>query len=206
MRRPRFIAEQARNATGLLGRIIALIMSHETKGDNRRAIGALKVAWRDHVLDVGCGHGRSLTELAVLASEGKVVGVDPSDVMTDMAARRAGELVALRRVQVVTAAVEALPFPDAFFDKALCVHVVYFWRDLGRSASEIARVLKPGGRLALLFRTNESQAVGAFPADVYRFPALDDTTVAVEGAGFTVEMVDSASERTSPVLVIATKA
>jgi hypothetical protein len=44
MRRPRFIAEQARNATGLLGRLIALIMSHETKGDNRRAIQALAVA------------------------------------------------------------------------------------------------------------------------------------------------------------------
>jgi hypothetical protein len=37
MRRPRFIAEQARNATGPLGKLIAFIMAHETKGDNRRA-------------------------------------------------------------------------------------------------------------------------------------------------------------------------
>jgi ubiquinone/menaquinone biosynthesis C-methylase UbiE len=206
MRRPRFIAEQARTATGLLGRIIAFIMSHETKGDNRRAIGALALASGDHVLDVGCGLGRSLTELAALAPQGKVMGVDPSDVMIDMAARHAGKLVALGRVQVVTATVEALPFPNASFDKALCVHVVYFWRDLGRSFSEIARILKPGGRLALLFRTNESQAVGAFPADIYRFPALDEIAVALEAAGFTVEMVDAASQRTSPVLVTATKA
>lgn len=206
MRRPRFIAEQARNATGLLGKLIAFIMSHETKADNRRAIDALAVAAGDHVLDVGCGHGRSLPELAALAPQGKVTGVDPSDIMIDMAARHAGDLVALGRVQVVTAAVEALPFPDASFDKAPCVHVVYFWRNLGRSFSEIARVLKPGGRLALLFRTNESRAVGAFPADIYRFPALEEIKVALEGAGFAVEMVDAASERTSPVLVTATKA
>jgi ubiquinone/menaquinone biosynthesis C-methylase UbiE len=205
MRRPRFIAEQARNATGLLGRIIAFIMSHETKGDNRRVIDALAVTSGDHVLDVGCGHGRSLTELAALAPQGKVMGVDPSDVMIDMAARHAGELVALGRVQVVTATVEALPFPDGSFDKALCVHVVYFWRDLGRSFSEIARVLKPGGRLALLFRTNESQAVSAFPADIYRFPALDEIKATLGGAGFRVEMVDAESEGTSPVLVLATK-
>lgn len=206
MRRPRFIAEQARNATGLLGRLIAFIMSHETKGDNRKAIDALAVAPGDQVLDVGCGHGRSLPELAALAHNGKVVGADPSNVMTDIAIRHAGELIASGRVQVVTVAVEALPFPDAAFDKALCVHVVYFWRDLGRSFSEIGRVLKPGGRLALLFRTNASQAVSAFPADVYRFPALDEIRAALEGAGFTVEMADATSERTSPVLVTATKA
>ena len=94
MKRPRLIAEQARNATGLLGRLIAFIMSHETRGDNRRAIEALAIASGDHVLDIGCGHGRSLIELAARASKGKVVGADPSDVMIGMATRRAGELIA----------------------------------------------------------------------------------------------------------------
>jgi ubiquinone/menaquinone biosynthesis C-methylase UbiE len=206
MRRPRFIAEQARNATGLLGRLIAFIMSHETKGDNQRAIDALAVASGDHVLDVGCGHGRSLPELAARARNGKVVGVDPSHVMVDMAARHAGELIASGRVQVVTASVEALPFPNASFEKAMCVHVVYFWADLAGALGEIARVLKPGGRLALLFRTNVSQSVESFPADVYRFPALDDVNSALQGAGFDVEVFDAATERTSPVVVTATKA
>lgn len=135
-----------------------------------------------------------------------MVGADPSDVMIGMASRRAGELVDLGRVQVVSASVDTLPFPDGSFDKALCVHVVYFWRDLGRSFSEIARVLKPGGRLALLFRTNASQALGAFPTDVYRFPALDEITTALEATSFSVAMFDAAAKLTSPVLVMATKA
>ncbi|GAA3107850.1 class I SAM-dependent methyltransferase [Rhizobium viscosum] len=205
MRRPRFIAEQARNATGPLGRLIAFIMSHETKGDNRRAIDALALEPGDHVLDVGCGHGRSLTELAALAPKGTVVGADPSDVMTEMAARHAAALIASGRVKVVTASADDLPFPDASFDKVLCVHVLYFWPALLRPLSEIGRVLKPEGRLALLFRTKASQSVGAFPAEVYRFPALDEIRTAFDDAGFRVEMIDAAAERTSPVLVTATK-
>ena len=43
MRRPRFIAEQARNARGPLGRLVAFVMARETWAQNRRAIQALDV-------------------------------------------------------------------------------------------------------------------------------------------------------------------
>jgi ubiquinone/menaquinone biosynthesis C-methylase UbiE len=46
--------------------------------------------------------------------------------------------------------VESLPFTDDFFDKVLCVHVLYFWKDLDVSLREIARVLKSSGRVGLL--------------------------------------------------------
>lgn len=105
----------------------------------------------------------------------------------------------------MTAGVDALPFPDATFDKALCVHVVYFWPDLMRSLGEIARVLKPGGRFALLFRTKANKAVDAFPADVYRFPALDEMRAALEAVGFAVDVPADAAiaQKTAPVLLIA---
>ena len=59
MRRPHFIAEQARHATGLLGRIVAFIMARETWAENQRAIDALDIQPTDHILDIGCGHGGS---------------------------------------------------------------------------------------------------------------------------------------------------
>ena len=63
------------------------------------------------------------------------------------------------------ASVVSLPFADAAFDKALCVHVLYFWNDLNQAFAEIARVLKPRAKLALLFRTiSYSIALLAFPA------------------------------------------
>ena len=85
-----------------------------------------------------------------------------------------------------------------------CVHVLYFWKDIETSLREIARVLKPGGRLGLLFRTNaDLKAIASFPPEIYRFPALADISAALERAGMDVHVAaDGANE---PVLVLATK-
>jgi ubiquinone/menaquinone biosynthesis C-methylase UbiE len=204
MRRPIFIAEQARDAKGVLGRIIAFLMAHETWAHNRRAIDALDMARGDHVLDVGCGPGRSLGTLANLAPEGRIVGADPSSLMAELAVKRNAALVRARRVEIITASAASLPFADAAFDKALCVHVLYFWNDINRAFAEIARVLKPGGKLALLFRTSaDVKAVKAFPAEVYRFPSLDEVFVLLDRADLCAEQW--AEPATAPVLIVATK-
>jgi SAM-dependent methyltransferase len=204
MRRPRFIAEQARNAKGLLGRLIAFVMAHETFAANKRAVDALDVQRADHVLDVGCGPGRSLTELATRASAGRIAGTDPSELMVEIAVERNRKLVNARRVDVRIASADALPFADAAFDKVLCVHVVYFWQSLDVGLREIARVLRPGGRIALVFRTSaDKAAVQAFPAEVYRFRSFDEVTAALDGNGFQIDCADETG--TEPVLIVATK-
>ena len=204
MRRPLFIAEHARNARGLLGRLIAFIMARETWRQNLRAMDALGVEQADHVLDIGCGHGRSLMELAARAPRGHIVGVDPSELMVEIAAQRNRSLIEAARVDVVLSSVESLPFPDDFFDKVQCVHVLYFWKDIETSLREIARVLKPGGRLGLLFRTNaDLKAIASFPPEIYRFPAVAAVTTALEGAGLTLDAASDCSNE--PVLILAKK-
>jgi ubiquinone/menaquinone biosynthesis C-methylase UbiE len=168
---------------------------------NLRVIEALDINSSDHVLDLGCGHGRSLTVLAARAEAGYVVGVDPSELMVEIASRRNRTLINAARVYVIHASAESLPFPEGTFDKVLCVHVLYFWTDIGASLSEIARVLKPGGRLALLFRTKADSVAAAFPPEIYRFPALTDVATALEGASFDV----GPSKATEPVLLLAEK-
>jgi ubiquinone/menaquinone biosynthesis C-methylase UbiE len=204
MRRPQFIADQARNARGLLGRLIAFIMARETWRENLRVMDTLSIEQGDHVLDIGCGHGRSLMELAARAPRGHIVGVDPSELMVEIAAQRNRPLIEAARVEVALSGVESLPFPDDVFDKAHCVHVLYFWKDIDTSLREIARVLKPGGRLGLLFRTNaDLKAVASFPSEIYRFPALADISAALERAGMDVHVAgDGANEA---ALVLATK-
>ena len=151
------------------------------------------------VLDLGCGHGHSLTELAARAAAGHVVGVDPSELMVEIASRRNRMPINAARVDVVLASAESLPFPEGAFDKVLCVHVLYFWTDIGACLREIARVLKPGGRFALLFCTKSDPATAAFPAEIYRFPALTDVATALEGASFDVSPIKA----TEPVLLLA---
>lgn len=206
MRRPKFIAEQARHARGMLGRFVAHIMAGETWAHNLRAIEALEVQPADHVLDIGCGPGRSLSHLSALAAHGHIVGVDPSETMASIARDRNRSHGA--RVRTVVASAASLPFEDASFDKALCVHVVYFWNDLPAAFQEIARVMKPGGRLSLLFRTDADEAaVRAFPAEVYRFPAPRDVVAPLEAAGFAVVRIEQAgpAARPPPALIVAAR-
>jgi ubiquinone/menaquinone biosynthesis C-methylase UbiE len=199
MRRPHFVAEHARNARGLLGRIIAFIMARETWSQNLRAMDAPGIDRSDHILDPGCGHGRSLAELTTRASTGHVVGADPSELMVAIAAQRNRMLIKANRVEVVLGSVESLPFSDEVFDKILCVHVLYFWKDLELSLREIARVLKSGGRLGLLFRTRaDLAAVASFPPEIYRFPALVEVTAALEQAGLDVHAASDSTNRACP--------
>src|SRR6516225_7933855 len=106
MRRPRFIAEHARNARGLLGRVVAFIMARETWNQNLRVMDALGIDQSDQILDLGCGHGRGLTELAARASTGRVVGVDPSELMVEIAAQRNRALIEAARADVILATAE----------------------------------------------------------------------------------------------------
>lgn len=203
MRRPRFIAEQARNACGPLGRLIAFIMARETWAQNRRAIDALEVQPTDHVLDLGCGPGRALLELAARTPRGRAVGADPSELMAEIALERNRKLVRAGRVTVAVAGVEALPFPEASFDRVLCVHAVYFWPDLDRGLREISRVLKPGGRLVMLFWTGaDAASIYRFPSEIYRFRSIDDVEVAAGRAELTMA---GSFARSEPALVIATR-
>ena len=94
-----------------MGRLIAFIMARETWSQNVRAMEALGIEQADHVLDIGCGHGRSLTELAARAPRGHIVGVDPSELMVEIAAQRNRSLIGATRVDVVLSSVESLPFP-----------------------------------------------------------------------------------------------
>ncbi len=204
MRRPRFIAKQAQHASGVLGCLIAFIMARETWGENVRAIDALGVGTSDAVLDLGCGHGRSLSLLATKAASGRVVGVDPSDLMIDIAHRRNRDLIREGRVELAVATAGDLPFSPSSFDKALCVHVIYFWSDLQGSLRSLARVMKPGGRAVFVFRSDaDTNAVAAFPAEIYRFRPASDVVTAFEDAGFAVEQCDEEDQR--PVLLIATR-
>lgn len=199
MRRPRFIAEQARHAKGPLGRLIAFIMARETRQHNLRALEALEVGTTDAVVDIGCGPGAALAALAK-RTKGRLAGADPSDLMVKLAHQRNASAMRSKQMEIVVASASALPFAAGAFDKALCVHVVYFWTDLEPGLRETARVLKPGGKLVVMFRPSGDSATQAFPTNVYRFREAAAIRDALDAAGFEIEGSELAS---SPNLLVA---
>ena len=101
------------------------------------------------VLDLGSGSGTDVFCAALLVGEsGRVVGVDITDQQLDKAARLR-DREGLSQVELVEAHVEHLPFDDASFDAVLSNGVINLSPDKGRVFAEAARVLRPGGRLAI---------------------------------------------------------
>lgn len=204
MRRPLFIARQASRPVGLIGRVIASIMVHETAGTNSEAIAALAPEPADHVLDIGCGSGLSVELLVPLVLKGSVTGIDPSALMTERARKRNFSAIAREQALIVTAAVEDLPFEAATFDAAMSVHTIYFIRDLTAALTEVARVLRPGGRLVLAFRTSANEtATASFPSEVYCQRCMAEVVASVEAAGFAVTTANPDSNGSKPALLIA---
>ena len=101
------------------------------------------------VLDLGSGSGTDIFCAAVLVGEtGRVVGVDMTDKQLEKAARLRDEH-GFAQVELVEAHIEELPFEAASFDAVLSNGVINLSPVKQRVFAEAARVLRPGGRLAI---------------------------------------------------------
>ena len=110
-------------------------------------------------LDIGCGQGQHSLWLAEAAGTGaRVTGLDPSRAHLDAARRLADGDPGGGRVDFVEGELESLPFGDGVFDWVWCADT--FWPGLTtadpvRSLAELTRVLRPGGRLGLIYWSSQ---------------------------------------------------
>ena len=167
----------------------------------RRLTAEAVVQPADHVLDACCGTG----DLALAAERegGRVTGLDFSERMLERARTKS------RTVDWVQGDVTAMPFEDASFDAATVGFGIRNVADLEDALRELARVLRPGGRLGILEITQPRGLLRPFfrvwfdrvvpllgrvlpggaaytylPASVRRFPGPADLAAALERAGF----------------------
>ena len=105
---------------------------------------------QDCVLDVGCGGGRTVNKLSSIATSGKVVGVDFSDVSVSVSKKLNARAIALGRVEIREASVSELPFNENTFDLATAIETHFWWPDLPAGLREIFRILKPGATLVVV--------------------------------------------------------
>jgi SAM-dependent methyltransferase len=134
-----------------------LMAGVDTAAEHARARQMLAIERGDNVLDLACGTGAFTRAFASAAgSEGVVVGVDASRTMLAQAAREGGG------ARYVRAGAGALPFRDASFDAVCCFAALYLIEEPYAAIDEIARVMAPGGRVALL----SSVARGPLPAGI----------------------------------------
>ena len=105
------------------------------------------------VLDLGCGDGQIARALA--STGASVVGVDPTTNQIDVAAERAGGPV------FAQAGAAVLPFSDGAFDGVIACLVFEHIDDVDAAIGEVARVLRPGGRLTFMLNHPLLQTPGS---------------------------------------------
>jgi len=145
------------------------------------------------ILDLGCGTGRFSTLLAD-AFEADVIGVEPSDKMRAEAAERSRH----ERVRYLAGAGENIPVGDGECDLAWMSMMIHHVSDIGRTAREVSRVVRPG---ALVFVRNcfsgrlrdiptYEFVPSARAADDKRLPSVETVRSAFEVAGFRFEALE----------------
>jgi demethylmenaquinone methyltransferase/2-methoxy-6-polyprenyl-1,4-benzoquinol methylase len=116
----------------------------------RAMVAELRAAPEDRVLDVATGTGLVAREL-VARYHCRVVGLDQSPPMLGRArAKLASDPALAKRVELVEGEAEALPFADAEFDHMTFTYLLRYVDDPAATLRELARVVKPGGRMASL--------------------------------------------------------
>jgi arsenite methyltransferase len=103
----------------------------------------------DVVLDIGSGSGTDLIVAALLADkQGRAIGLDMTDAMRRKAAANA-RAAGLDHVELIDGNAESIPLPDRSVDVVTSNGVINLVPDKAAAAREIARVLKPGGRVQI---------------------------------------------------------
>jgi demethylmenaquinone methyltransferase/2-methoxy-6-polyprenyl-1,4-benzoquinol methylase len=138
---------------GLPGRydLLSALLSFGQDGRWRGAmVGAVQAGRDDRVLDVATGTALVAREL-VRRYGCSVVGVDQSPEMLAGARRRlAREPELARRIELVQGEAERLPFDDREFDHLTFTYLIRYVDDPAATLAELARVVRPGGRIASL--------------------------------------------------------
>ncbi len=190
--------EETRRYYNKIAKIYDVMAEHSEGPMREMGMRLLNVRPGEKILEIGFGTGHCVVDLARAAGpEGLVCGVDISDKMVEMAQEFVAAAGFKERVELKRGDGETLPYPDAMFDGLFTSFTLELFDtpDIPKFLAECKRVLKPGGRFAVVAVSKmgkDGVIMKAYEWTHKHFPNLVDcrpiyVKAALEAAGFKVQ-------------------
>jgi ubiquinone/menaquinone biosynthesis C-methylase UbiE len=125
-------------------------LSRHIRRIQKQVVHLMSPAQDASVLDVGCGTGEGIRYLRRFVKGGFLAGLDISPQMIEVARAKFSDQPPQPVIELKVGDAEQLPWPGSFFDQAMSTFTLHHFPHPNRALTEIARVLKPGGRLFLV--------------------------------------------------------
>lgn len=145
------LVENAGKPQGFWGKLMIASMNKGHSSLTDWALEHIKIEKTHKLLDIGCGGGRTVAKLSNMIGNGKVFGVDYSELCVKKSQKLNHKNILCGKTKILQASVSQLPFEDNTFDIVTAVETYYFWPDKLNDLIEISRVLKSEGKLLLVF-------------------------------------------------------
>lgn len=166
--------KQCRKPQGEIGKVVADEMNESHFNLTTWGLEKVKVEKSNVILDIGCGGGRTVNRLAHIATDGKIYGMDYSEDCVNWSRDYNKEFIDKKKVEIIKASVEQIPFEDNKFDNIFAVETIYFWPSLIESLKEVRRVLKDTGKFIII---NEMYSSERFKERNDQWVAMSDMKI-----------------------------
>jgi ubiquinone/menaquinone biosynthesis C-methylase UbiE len=151
---------QFANPTGFLGKLAGIIMAKRPSNIQRNLWGVdqLSLLPGENVLEIGFGPGLAIEAIAGKLTSGKIIGIDHSQKMLDMARQRSLKAIHEGKVKLIKTNIEDFAWEDYLFDKIFSSNVIQFWSDPVLTFKKIKLLLRPGGKVVTNYMARQSKA------------------------------------------------
>ena len=178
---------QTRKPEGTLGKLMLAGMSlgHASVAD--WAMSLLTIPEPREIVDLGCGNGRDVRELAKKYPASHVTGIDYSPLSVEKARNNNQAMIDAGRVSVQEGDVSNLTLDAGKFDLATAFETIYFWPGLAKCFGEVRKILKPDGKFMVVTESDGRDKISQwFKAriDGMNTYTADEIESALKAAGF----------------------
>lgn len=175
---------QCARPEGALGRVMLSFMNYTHAPLTNWGLKLVDVQDGWTMLDVGCGGGFTIRRLLKRSKDAQVYGIDISEESVAKAKKVNAEVLD-KQVFITQGSAEKLPYEDKKFDLVTAVETVYFWPNLPDCLQEVRRVLKPGGKFAILVEVVDSDSKWTSVVEGMTAYSPEDLKKLLDDASFT---------------------